>query len=131
MIIVKTGGVGKSEVNDENVRGLCIYIIYTSKYNVANFIGNITMDVAKAIVTIFVTKIVVATTSAFATAVFGTVILSVSVGIVLVVTLGFAITTAIFLLDKKLKLSEMLIEHIRKDLESHERDESCLSCLST
>ena len=99
------------------MRGLRIYIIYISKYDVAEFIGNITMDVAKAIVTIFVTKILV--TGLSMTAV-GAVVLPVSVGIFVIVTVGFIITFGIHSIDKHYGLSEKLITSVRKGLKAYQ-----------
>jgi hypothetical protein len=75
------------------------------------------MDVAKAIVTIFVTKILV--TGLSMTAV-DTVVFPVSVGIFIIVTVGFIVTFGIHSVDKHYGLSEKLITSVRKGLKAYQ-----------
>ncbi|MDK9605040.1 hypothetical protein [Lelliottia wanjuensis] len=115
-------GIGKAGINAGILSGarFCIYFaaaqrvveyIFSSQHDVATFIGNITMDVAKVIVTIFITRILFSLGSGLA--VLGSSVIPISVGIVIIVFIGIAITTGLMLLDKKYKLSDRLIQHIR------------------
>jgi hypothetical protein len=70
------------------------------------------MDVAKVIVTMFVTKIAVAIGSGLTTAL--SIVIPISVGIVLIVLLGIGITASLLYLDEKYHLSEHLIRCIKK-----------------
>lgn len=120
-------GVGQAGINYGIMKGASFSIcfsgaqrtleyIFSSEHDVAEFIGNITMDVAKAIVTIFVTKIVVTGLSMLAA---GAIVLPVSVGIILVVTLGVFIAIGLHRLDEHFKLSDVLIDSIRVGLDKH------------
>ncbi|TBM17941.1 hypothetical protein [Hafnia alvei] len=117
-------GIGKAGINGGILEGakFCIWfslayrtvqLIFKSDHDVAAFIGNITMDIAKIIVTIFVTKILVAA---------GTMISSVTVpialGIILLVVVGFAITKGLDYLDRKYHLTDKLISAIREGMKS-------------
>lgn len=79
----------------------------------AAFIGNITMDIAKIIVTIFVTKILVA-----AGAMISSVTVPIALGIILLVVVGFAITKGLDYLDRKYHLTDKLISAIREGMKS-------------
>lgn len=123
-------GIGNAGINSGVLSGarFCIYFvaaqrvveyIFSSEHDVATFIGNITMDVAKVIVTIFVTKIAVAIGSGLTTAL--SIVVPISVGIVLIVLLGIGITASLLYLDEKYHLSDRLIANIRKGLEEHQK----------
>ncbi|MCW1828060.1 hypothetical protein OLZ31_14485 [Enterobacter asburiae] len=125
-------GIGKAGINAGVLSGarFCIYFalaqrvvefIFSSGHDVAAFIGNITMDVAKVIVSIFVTKIAVTAVAWIITSVGFSVILPISIGIVLIVALGFTITYGLFKLDEKYHLSDRLIKSIKKGLEEHQK----------
>lgn len=120
-------GIGKAGVNAGILEGarFCIWfsfayrtvqLIFKSDHDVAAFIGNITMDVAKIIVTIFVTQILVAFGSSMAVA-FG-VTVPIAVGVFAIVIVGFLITLALDALDKKYHLSDNLILTIREGMRS-------------
>ena len=123
-------GIGKAGINAGILSGarFCIYFalaqrvvefIFSSEHDVAAFIGNITMDVAKVIVTIFVTEIAVAIGSGLATAL--SIVVPISVGIALIVLLGIGITASLLYLDEKYHLSDRLIKSIKKGLEEHQK----------
>lgn len=123
-------GIGQAGINYGLMKGASFSIhfsgahralefVFSSEHSVAEFLGNITMDVAKAIVTIFLTKIAMSGLSVLAAAV-GTAILPVSLGILVIVTLGFAITYGLHAIDSHYKLSEKLIESVKKGLKAHQ-----------
>ncbi|STQ78897.1 Uncharacterised protein [Hafnia alvei] len=91
-------GIGKAGINGGILEGakFCIWfslayrtvqLIFKSDHDVAAFIGNITMDIAKIIVTIFVTKILVAIGTAIAAA--GSIAVPIAVSIILLIAVGF------------------------------------------
>ena len=121
-------GIGQAGINYGIMKGASFSIyfagaqrilefIFSSEHDVAEFIGNITMDVAKAIVTIFVTQILVTGLSMLAA---GAIVLPVSVGIFVIVTLGFVITFGVHSLDERYGLSKKLIASIREGLKYHQ-----------
>lgn len=83
-----------------------IELIFENNYSVVDFVGNITMDMAKVIVTVFVAKIAIALVSGIA--IMTGVTLPISVGIFIIITIGFGITSALDSLDKKFSLSNEL-----------------------
>lgn len=118
-------GIGKAGINGGILEGakFCIWfslayrtvqLIFKSDHDVAAFIGNITMDIAKIIVTIFVTKILVAVSSSL-TVTFS-VTVPIAVGIFAIIAVGFFITWALDELDKKYHLSDKLISAIREGM---------------
>ncbi|AIU71819.1 membrane protein [Hafnia alvei FB1] len=118
-------GIGKAGINGGILEGakFCIWfslayrtvqLIFKSDHDVAAFIGNITMDIAKIIVTIFVTKILVAVSSSLA--VTFSVTVPIAVGIFAIIAVGFFITWALDELDKKYHLSDKLISAIREGM---------------
>jgi len=122
-------GIGKAGINAGIMSGarFCIYFSAAQRVvefifsdhsgeAVAEFIGNITMDVAKVIVTIYVTKMVVAGVGAMFS-----ITLPISVGIVLIIFLGMIITYSLFKIDKEFNLSEKLITSIRKGMEEQQK----------
>lgn len=117
-------GIGKAGINAGIIEGarFCVWfslayrtiqLIFKSDHDDAAFIGNITMDVAKIIVTIFVTKIFVAVG-----AMMFSVTVPVAFGIILLVVVGFAITKGLDYLDRKYHLSDKLISAIREGMKS-------------
>lgn len=130
-------GIGKAGINGSILEGakFCIWfslayrtvqLIFKSDHDVATFIGNITMDVAKIIVTIFVTKVLVAVggvLAAGAASVGFAVTLPIALGIVLIVGVGFGITYGLDYFDRKYHLSDKLISAIREGMESQAKIE--------
>ena len=128
-------GIGKAGINAGIMSGarFCIYFAAAQRVvefifsdhsgeAVAAFIGNITMDVAKVIVTIFVTKLAVWGAAWAATAVgLSTMAIPVAFGIVLIVALGWGITWGLAALDEEFDLSKNLIEGIHKGMEKHQK----------
>lgn len=125
-------GIGKAGVNFGLMDGsrFCIYfsvaqrlleVVFSSDHDVAAFIGNIDVDVAKVIVAIFVTKLAVAAVDWVATAMAVSVTLPVSAGIVLVVFLSIGITTLLWKLDEHYHLSDRVIKSIREGMKEHQK----------
>lgn len=123
-------GIGQAGINYGIMKGASFSIcfsgaqrtleyIFSSEHDVAEFIGNITMDVAKAIVTIFVTKIVVATASGMAALAGFSMVLPVSVGIFFIVALGVTVTIGLHMLDEHFHLTEKIIGSINEGLAKH------------
>jgi len=124
--------IGRAGIHHGIMSGarFCIYfsaaqrtleLIFSSEHDVATFIGNLTMDVAKVIVTIFVTKIAMATVMGIATGVGSSVILPISVGIFIIVVLGVAVAVGLHKLDEHYHLSESLINSIKKGMAEHQK----------
>lgn len=124
-------GIGTAGIDAGIMSGarFCIYFsfaqrviefVFSSEYDLAAFIGNITMDVAKVIVTIFLTKFVVAATGWILTTIATSFTLPLSVGIVLIVIMGFTITRLLMKLDEHYHLSERLIKSINEGLKAHQ-----------
>lgn len=118
-------GIGKAGINGGILEGakFCIWfslayrtvqLIFKSDHDVAAFIGNITMDIAKIIVTIFVTKILVAIGTAIAAA--GSIAVPIAVSIILLIAVGFVIAKGLDYLDRKYHLSDKLISAIREGM---------------
>ena len=125
-------GIGKAGINYGIIEGakFCVWFalawrtvefVFKSDHDVAAFIGNITMDVAKIIVTIVVTKIiaVVGSLSAAVLASAG-VVLPIALGIILIVGIGFLITRGLDYLDSKYHLSDNLIAAIREGMKAQQ-----------
>ena len=72
------------------------------------------MDIAKIIVTIFVTKILVAIGTAIAAA--GSIAVPIAVSIILLIAVGFVIAKGLDYLDRKYHLSDKLISAIREGM---------------
>lgn len=122
-------GIGKAGVQAGIVSGarFCIWfsacwrlveLIFRSDHDVAAFLGNITMDIAKVIVTVFVTKVVVGGVASLATAFSASLVVPIWGEIFFVVVLGFAI--AYELNDYNNELSKKLIECIRDGIEKQQ-----------
>ncbi|UPQ71992.1 hypothetical protein [Kluyvera ascorbata] len=120
-------GIGKAGVRAGTISGakFCIWfsacwrlveLIFRSDHDVAAFLGNITMDVAKVIVTIFVTEVVVGGVAPLATALSASLVVPVWGEIVIVVVLGIIITSELNDYDIDNNLSKKLIECIRNGI---------------
>lgn len=83
-----------------------IELMFKNEYTVVDFVGDITMDMAKVIVTIFVTKMLMAAGMLLATIVSAT--FPIAVGIFLVITLGVLVTFSLDYIDNKYQLSDTL-----------------------
>lgn len=127
-------GIGKAGVQAGIVSGarFCIWfsacwrlveLIFRSDHDVAAFLGNITMDIAKVIVTVFVTKVVVGGVASLATAFSASLVVPIWGEIVIVVVLGLFITSLLDVYDKNNKSSNMLIESILSGLKEQQRIE--------
>ncbi|WHP32023.1 hypothetical protein QMG90_03520 [Trabulsiella odontotermitis] len=126
-------GIGRAGVHTGIISGakFCIWfsacwrvveLIFKSEHDVAAFIGNITMDAAKVIVTVFVTKIFVVSGGWLVALAGVTVTLPVSVGIVVAVSVGFFITATLDYLDNnELHCSEKLIVSLRQAMKENDR----------
>ncbi|WBM70319.1 hypothetical protein OH773_19605 [Buttiauxella sp. WJP83] len=125
-------GIGKAGINFGIMDGgrFCIYfsggqrlleLILSSEHDVAAFIGNIDVDVAKVIVTIFVTKLAVAGVRWAVTAIAFSVTLPISLGMVLVVVLGVVVTTLLSRLDEHYHLSDKVIKSVREAMAEHQK----------
>ncbi|HCL5278824.1 TPA: hypothetical protein N2G40_002095 [Salmonella enterica] len=126
--------IGKAGINGSIISGarFCIWfsmfwhtveLIFKSDHDVAAFIGNITMDVAKIIATIFVTKILVMAGGALvagAASVGFSITLPIAAGILLIVAIGLVITIALAYLDSKYHLSDKLIAVIREGMKAQQ-----------
>ncbi|MFJ2973619.1 hypothetical protein ACIPDS_02925 [Kluyvera sp. NPDC087067] len=124
--------ITKAGISEGVISGtrFCIYfagavriaeLIFSSAHDVAQFIGNITMDVAKAIVSLFLTRIAVNVFGGTAMSMFVSSVVPISVTIFFVVSLGVAITYGLYSLDKSYQLSPKLIESIKKGLAEHRK----------
>ena len=105
-----------------------IELIFKDEYSVIDFVGDITMDIAKVIVTIFVTKILMTAGALLAT--LFTVTLSIAVGMIFIVAVGVIVTVSLDYIDKKYKLSEKLKELIREGIVERQKIErwNLLNC---
>lgn len=123
-------GIGQAGIQAGILSGarFCIYFaaaqrvveyIFSSEHDVATFIGNITADVAKVIVSVFITKMLISFTAAIA-GVFS-VVIPISAGIFLTVLLGFIITRKLVTLDETHQLSRRLIENIKEGIREQQK----------
>ncbi|AVY98377.1 hypothetical protein DAI21_12300 [Lelliottia sp. WB101] len=123
-------GIGQAGIQAGILSGarFCIYFaaaqrvveyIFSSEHDVATFIGNITADVAKVIVSVFITKMLISFTAAIA-GVFS-VVIPISAGIFLTVLLGFIITRKLVKLDETHQLSRRLIESIKEGIREQQK----------
>ncbi|MDC9623333.1 hypothetical protein PSI22_17230 [Xenorhabdus sp. XENO-7] len=87
-----------------------IELLFRDEYDIYNFFGNITMDVAKIAVGIFVGMAANAVAGMFIAA--GTYVLAVTIGVILV---GIAVAGLLYYLDNKFELSKKLIEYMREN----------------
>ncbi|PHM73328.1 hypothetical protein [Xenorhabdus kozodoii] len=84
-------------------------LAFRDEYDIYNFYGNITMDVAKTAVGVLAGIVVTATAGVFLTA--GTSVLAVAA---VAVGVGFLVGFILYQLDNKYELSKSLIDHMRK-----------------
>ncbi len=120
-------GIGNAGVNAAILGGarFCIWFsfayrtiefIFKNDYAVIDFIGDITIDAAKIIVTIFSTQIIMSMAVGLATA--AGVTLPLTATIFLIVSVGFVVTWTLDYLDKKYHLSDKLKEIINQGMKS-------------
>ncbi|WP_323838650.1 hypothetical protein [Photorhabdus africana] len=116
-------GIGQQGVNSSIVKGIKFNILFSSayravayifkdEYTLADFLGNISVDMAKAAVAAFASW-VIGTFAATAFATGASVI--VVAGIMLAI--GIATTSILDSIDKNFKISETIINLIKKELE--------------
>lgn len=110
-------GIGKAGRSSGIIAGarFCIYfsaayrafeLVFKDGYTIIDFIGDISMDAAKILVTIYSTQLVFAISGGIALV--AGITLPLSVGVFLIVTVGFGISYGLLLLDEKYQLSEKL-----------------------
>lgn len=117
-------GIGKAGVRAGIISGarFCIWfsacwrlveLIFRSDHDIAAFLGNITMDMAKVIMTVFVTKVAVGVVALLATAFSVSLVVPVWGEVVIAVVLGYVITHKLNDYDNNNDLSKKMIECIR------------------
>ena len=127
-------GIGKAGLRAGLITGarFCIWfsacwrlieLIFRSDHDVAAFLGNITMDVAKVVVTIFATKVIAGAVALFTGALPASLAVPIWGEIVIVVAIGFIITNNLAGFDENNKLSKQLIECVRNGLKEQQRVE--------
>lgn len=127
-------GIGKAGVRAGIISGakFCIWfsacwrlveLIFRSDHDVAAFLGNITLDMAKVIVTAFVTKVVAGGVALLSTVFSVSLVVPVWGEIVIAVVLGGIITRQLDVYDSNNNLSSRLIECIRTGLKERQRVE--------
>lgn len=123
-------GIGQAGINMGILSGArwCVHFsaaqriaefIFSSEHDVATFIGNITIDVAKIIVSVFVTKILLSALTGLA--VIAGITIPISIGIVLSVALGFYLVNRLTDYDEKHGLSCKLIENIKNGMKEQQK----------
>ena len=100
-----------------------IELVFKSEHDVAALLGNVTMDVAKVIVSVFVSQSVGSTLGLAVPLLFSSAAVPVWGEIVGVVVLGFIITWSLNEVDNKYELSDKLIACIREGLKERQRIE--------
>ncbi|MDB6372218.1 hypothetical protein [Photorhabdus bodei] len=116
-------GIGQKGLNSGIVKGMkfsiffsaayrTVELMFKDEYTLADFLGNIAVDLAKTVVTAFVSWAV----GALIMTVFAA---SASIIVVAgaVFTIGFMTTYALDVVDKKFKISETVINLIRREME--------------
>ncbi|HGV9316340.1 TPA: hypothetical protein ACNOH6_002798 [Enterobacter hormaechei] len=98
-----------------------VELIFKSDHDVAEFLGNVTMDVAKVIVGVFVSRLVGEGISLAISPFIASVAVPVWGGIVCVVVIGLAIANALNGLDKQYDLSNKLIDCIKKGMKEQQK----------
>lgn len=127
-------GIGKAGVRAGIISGakFCIWfsacwrlveLIFRSDHDVAAFLGNITMDMAKVIVTFFVTKVVIGGVASLATTLSASLAVPIW-GEIVVVVVGYIITRQLYDYDENNKLSFRLIECIRDGIKKQQEIDS-------
>lgn len=125
-------GIGNAGKNGAIISGarFCVWfsfayrtveLIFKNDYKVSDFIGDITIDAAKIIVTVFVTKIAMMIGAGLAAT--GFITLPIAGGFFLVVVIGFIITFALDYLDKRYQLSDKLKNYIQQGIQEKKRVE--------
>lgn len=127
-------GIGKAGLRAGLITGarFCIWfsacwrlieLIFRSDHDVAAFLGNITMDVAKVVVTIFYTEVIIGGVSIFSGFLPASLAVPIFGGIFIFVVIGFIITNNLANFDENNKLSKKLIECVRNGLKEQQRVE--------
>ncbi|MFJ2975765.1 hypothetical protein ACIPDS_14040 [Kluyvera sp. NPDC087067] len=127
-------GIGKAGLRAGLISGarFCIWfsacwrlieLIFRSDHDVAAFLGNITMDVAKVVVTIFATEVIAGGVTLLTGLLPASLAVPIWGEIVIVVVIGFIITNKLASFDENNKLSKKLIECIRNALKEQQRIE--------
>ncbi|ELV3390203.1 hypothetical protein SGI62_004119, partial [Enterobacter hormaechei] len=98
-----------------------VELIFKSDHDVAEFLGNVTMDVAKVIVGVFVSRLVGEGISLAISPFIASVAVPVWGQIVCVVVIGLAIANALNGLDKQYDLSNKLIDCIKKGMKEQQK----------
>ena len=98
-----------------------VELIFKSDHDVAAFLGNVTMDVAKVIVGVFVSRLVGEGISLAISPFIASVAVPVWGQIVCVVVIGIAIANALNGLDKQYDLSNKLIDCIKKGMKEQQK----------
>ncbi|MBU9845861.1 hypothetical protein [Rahnella ecdela] len=124
------GKVGRSAAIMAGAR-FCIYfsaayrvfeLVFKDEYSAIDFIGDINMDVAKILVTIYTTELVFAIASGVALVTGIT--LPLSLGIFLIVFVGFGISYGLLFLDEKYQFSDKLKFFIQQRINDRNAVES-------
>jgi uncharacterized membrane protein len=98
-----------------------VELIFKSDHDVAAFLGNVTMDVAKVIVGVFVSRLVGSISSLAISPFIASAAVPVWGQIVSVVVLGFFIVWTLNELDNHYDLSDKLIDYIKKGLKEKQK----------
>ncbi|WNV00266.1 hypothetical protein RS584_21770 [Enterobacter sp. DTU_2021_1002640_1_SI_PRY_ASU_LCPMC_013] len=98
-----------------------VELIFKSDHDVAAFLGNVTMDVAKVIVGVFVSRLAGRGAVWFVSTFVASAAVPVWGQIVCIVALGIIIASALNVIDKKYKLSNELIDCLRKGLKEQQK----------
>ncbi|MBE3470786.1 hypothetical protein IM267_19485 [Enterobacter cloacae complex sp. P15RS] len=98
-----------------------VELIFKSEHDVAAFLGNVTMDVAKVIVGVFVSRLAGSVSSLAILPLIASAAVPVWGQIVGVVVLGFFIAWTLNELDKQYGLSNKLIDCIKKGLKEQQK----------
>lgn len=98
-----------------------VELIFKSDHDVAEFLGNVTMDVAKVIVGVFVSRLVGEGILLAISPFIASVAVPVWGQIVCVVVIGLAIANALNGLDKQYDLSNKLIDCIKKGMKEQQK----------
>lgn len=127
-------GIGKAGLRAGLISGarFCIWfsvcwrlieLIFRSDHDVAAFLGNITMDVAKVVVTIFATEVIAGGVTLLTGLLPASLAVPIWGEIVIVVVIGVGMVAGLDYLDKRYKLSEKLINCIRTGFKERQRIE--------
>lgn len=127
-------GIGKAGLRAGLISGarFCIWfsacwrlieLIFRSDHDVAAFLGNITMDVAKVVVTIFATEVIAGGVTLLTGLLPASLAVPIWGEIVIVVVIGVGMVAGLDYLDKRNKLSEKLINCIRTGFKERQRIE--------